>query len=78
MIFIKDFNYQPFNDVLAVLPHIVISPLDSRSKITAFLERAQSEIFVYVQTVSDKKILQVLQSLHDSGKKVFLCTARNE
>lgn len=77
-IFLADFEYQNFVQKSEIPEHIVISPLNSREKIENFITNSESEIIIYVQTVSDEKILKILSDLQNSSKKIFLCTADNE
>lgn len=59
-------------------PQIVISPLNSREKIENFITSTESEIFLYVQTISDENILKKIAEMEKAGKKIFICTADNE
>ncbi len=77
-IFEKDYNHEGFVQLSDIPPHIVISPLNSRDKIENFIKETKKEIFVYVQSVTDEKILQELEKLHKNGVKVSVCTAKNE
>lgn len=77
-IFEKDFSHIGFSQISDIPPQIVISPLNSREKIEEFINNTQKEIFIYVQSVTDKGVLEDLENLQNNGKKVFLCTAYNE
>lgn len=78
MIFHKDYEYKGFSQKSEIPDHIVISPLNSREKIEDFIQKTQKKIVIYVQTVSDKSILRLLDALQKAGKEVKLCTAKNE
>lgn len=77
-IFLADFEYQNFVQTSEIPEHIVISPLNSREKIENFIKNSESEIIIYVQTVTDKNILKILSDLQKTDKKIFFCTADNE
>lgn len=77
-IFLKDFEHQGFVQISEIPPQIVISPLNSREKIENFITSTESEIFLYVQTISDENILKKIAEMEKAGKKIFICTADNE
>jgi len=58
--------------------HIVISPINARSKIEKLILSTDKELIVYVQTLNDDHILSLLQSLYDKKKDIQICTADNE
>lgn len=58
--------------------HIVISPLDARTKIESLLHSTEKELLIYIQTLDDDHILSILQTLQSEDKKVTICTADNE
>lgn len=75
-IFLKDFSHSGFSQISEIPDQIVISPLNSRKKIENFLQKWETEIYVYVQSVTDENILKILEE-KDEKMKIFLCTARN-
>lgn len=78
IIFERDFRHEAFVDTELLPQNLIVSPLNSRKKIENFIASTKNEILIYVQTVSDKSILRILENLHKEGKKVILCTAKNE
>jgi polyphosphate kinase len=46
--------------------HIVLSPIDARSKIERLLTSAQQEIILYTQTLEDDQIKEILQTQQDT------------
>ena len=55
-----------------------MSPINSRHQIEKFINETNDEILIYVQTVTDPNIINLLQKLDNNGKKVIVCTADNE
>lgn len=64
-VFARDFSHAGVNPSL-VPPHVVISPLDARSKIEQLLSSATTEIIIYTQTLDDDSMKEILQSQHDA------------
>lgn len=77
-IFLRDFVHQWFEQKSEIPDQIVISPLNSREKIENFITAAQNEIFLYVQTISDEKILAKILEIQKNWKNIFICTADNK
>lgn len=76
-IFLIDFSGKNFVQLWDIPYHLVISPLNSREKIQNFINNTKSEVFIYVQSVTDDNILQMLLELKNTWKNIFLCTADN-
>lgn len=77
-IFIADATHMGYKDIGSIPSHIVISPLDARSKIETLLHSTQKELLMYVQTLDDTSILVILQKLKSENKNITICTADNE
>lgn len=77
-IFLADFSHIWFKDLDSIPSHIVISPLDARTKIESLIHLTEKELLIYVQTLDDDHILSILQALQSENKKVTICTADNE
>ncbi len=77
-IFVADTSHLGYKDLSRIPDHIVISPLDARSKILGLIASTQSHILLYIQTLNDEEILGSLDTLIASGKTVEICTADNE
>jgi phosphatidylserine/phosphatidylglycerophosphate/cardiolipin synthase-like enzyme len=77
-IYTADAEHMPFRDTAMIPSHIVMSPLDARSKIESLISRTQDSVILYVQTLSDERIIDLLSELIQSGKRVEICTADNE
>lgn len=77
-IFESDTTGLGFKDTMSIPAHLVISPLDARSKILQFIHSTTSEIFIFVQSLEDSEIIHALQSIQNEGKKVHICTADND
>lgn len=77
-IFLADFAHKNFVQLSDIPDHIVISPLNSRQKIEDFIKKSE-KIWIYVQTISDEKIINILLDKYkNSGVEIFICTANNE
>lgn len=77
-IFQVDFAHKWFSQLSEIPPQIVMSPINSRHQIEKFINETNDEILIYVQTVTDPNIINLLQKLDNNGKKVIVCTADNE
>ena len=76
-VFSHDFDYITLN--LSTIPTpIVLSPIDSRSKIEFLLQGAQSDITIYNQTLTDETIIDILREKEAQWVLVRVCTADNE
>lgn len=77
-IFAVDAEHMSFRDMSMIPSHIVISPLDARVKIESLISRTEHSLLLYVQTLSDPHILDMIDRLIQDGKQVEVCTANNE
>lgn len=76
-LFLWDFSYLGIDN--STIPnHIILSPVDSRSKIEYLLGRAQEEIILYTQTLTDKALIDLIEEKYENWVKVHICTADNE
>jgi cardiolipin synthase A/B len=57
---------------------IALSPINMRSRVTEFIFSAKKSIFLYVQDVSDRELLELLDSRARSGIDVRVCVADND
>jgi hypothetical protein len=64
MIFLSDSDHLGFRDIAKIPSHIVMSPLDSREKLTEFISSAKKNIILYVQTLDDVELLSHIETLH--------------
>lgn len=78
MIFLSDSDHLGFKDISKIPSHIVMSPLDSREKLTEFISSAKKNIILYVQTLDDPELLSHIEILHSQWVHVQICTADNE
>lgn len=62
----------------SILANIAMSPINMRSNLLAFIQSAQKNLFVYVQSVSDEEILKMLEQKYKLWVDVRLCVADNE
>ncbi len=77
-IFLSDSAHLGFKDATMIPDHIVISPLDTRKKISRLIQSAKSNIVLYVQTLSDDEMLSLLSESSKKWIKIHICTADNE
>ncbi len=77
-IFLADFSYQWFTDVSLEDPFFLLSPINARWQIERFLQWSRENITIYVQTITDKEILQLLEKKRMGGLSISICTAENE
>ncbi len=77
-IFTADSTHMGYKDISGIPSHIVMSPLDARSKIETLILSTEKSIIIYVQTLDDEHILALIASLIATGKKIEICTADNE
>ncbi len=77
-LFDADFKHLGFKDVTLIPAHIVISPLDSRSKIEKLILWTKKDIMIYIQTLDDEHILSLLHDLSLQKKNIKVCTADND
>lgn len=78
-VFLSDQNRLAFVDPRAIPEHLVLSPVDSREKITHFLTSAQKSIVVFVQSFDDPGLFALLESLKtQKGIDIKICTADND
>lgn len=75
-LFQRDFAHESLNE--DVPSQVTLSPSASREKLLSLLRSAENQIDVFVQTVSDKEILALLQKKQGAGVRVRICTALNE
>ena len=78
MIFLSDFDHLWFKYLSKIPNHIVLSPLDSRDKLTTFILNSKKHLVLYVQTLDDAEILSHLEKLHTQWVQIQICTADNE
>lgn len=64
-IFLSDFAHLGFKNPNEIPSHMILSPVDSRSKLTEFIQSTQKNIVFYVQTLDDEKIIQEIINLQD-------------
>ena len=64
-VFVRDFDHEGI-DKARIPPHIVLSPIDARSKIEEILISAQTDIILYTQTLEDDQIKEILQAQQDA------------
>lgn len=76
-LFLRDFSHLGTEN-LAIPENLVVSPIDSRSKILALIDSARSSIVIYTQNLQDSDIWGLLTQKALSGIKVQVCTAKNE
>ncbi len=77
-IFLADSMHMGYKDISSIPAHIVISPIDTRSKIESLLLSTQKSLRIYIQTLSDDNILSIINQLKLENKDITLCTADNE
>jgi len=58
--------------------NIGISPINMRSRLMTFLDGAQNRIRIYVQTLSDPQILELLEKQSEKGINIEVCLAEND
>jgi phosphatidylserine/phosphatidylglycerophosphate/cardiolipin synthase-like enzyme len=64
-VFVRDFDHESI-DKAKIPSHIVLSPIDARSKIERLLTSAQTDIILYTQTLEDDEIKEILQAQQDA------------
>jgi cardiolipin synthase len=77
LIFQRDFDSLGTQDILETPPALVLSPINSRTKLKNLFLEAKKSIVVYVQNFQDPELLDIL----DQKKKNIdtqICTADNE
>lgn len=62
----------------AIPANIAMSPINMRSGIEQFIQDAQKTLFVYVQSVTDDAMLELLEQKSTSWVDVRLCVADND
>lgn len=77
-IFQSDFSHMWYKGIDSIPTHIVISPIDSRSKIESLITSTQKNLLIYIQTLDDDHIISMLEKLRSENKKIIICTADNE
>ncbi len=77
-IFTADSSHMGYKDISLVPSHIVMSPLNARTRLEQLILSPKKSILFYVQTLDDEYILWLIASLVSAGKKVEICTADNE
>lgn len=77
-IFESDSQKLAVQDTHITSPHMAVSPVSGRRRITNFITETQTELLVYNQTIQDPLVLAELQALHDKGIHVVLCTSDSE
>lgn len=77
-IFERDFSHQGFVQTSDIPTQIVMSPIDSRQKIENFISNSKSELWLYVQTISDERILELIHEKSNAWVKIHICSADNE
>jgi cardiolipin synthase A/B len=58
--------------------HVVVSPIDARTKIEGIMTSAKQEVIVYTQTLEDDDIKEILTTQQNAWVRVRVCTAVNE
>jgi cardiolipin synthase len=77
-IFLADFSYQWFTDISPDDPFFLLSPINARWQVQRLLQWSKEDIIIYVQTLTDKEILHLLEEKRMSGLAVSICTADNQ
>ncbi len=77
-IFIADSTHMGYKDISQIPSHIVISPLNARIELEWLILSAHESLLLYVQTLDDDHIIELIGQLIASGKKVEICTADND
>ena len=77
-IFLADFLYQWFMDISLEDPFLVLSPTNARLQLERLIRQSKKNVYVYVQTLTDQKILKLLQEKRIQWLYVSICTAENE
>lgn len=73
-----DFSHMGYKSILNIPSHIVISPLDARTKIEKLILSTQKDIIIYIQTLDDEHMLSLIGQLYSEKKNIQICTADNE
>lgn len=77
-IFQADFSHMGYKDPSHIPSHIVISPLNARSKIEEFIDSTQKKLVIYIQTLDDERILSIIKKLYNEKMEIQICTADND
>ena len=56
-------------------PWLLVSPISMRSGITTLLQSATSSIFLYVQSFTDKDLIELLRKKSEEGIRITVCIA---
>jgi phosphatidylserine/phosphatidylglycerophosphate/cardiolipin synthase-like enzyme len=64
-VFVRDFAHEGI-DKTAIPMHIVLSPVDARSKIERLLTSAKKDIIVYTQTLTDESMQDILKQQQEA------------
>lgn len=78
LLFEADFAHQNFADYTKKPQNIILSPYDAREQIEGMIQSAKKSVFVYVQTLQDPRILEILGEKHAQWLDIRICTADNE
>lgn len=77
-IFQADISHMSYKDLSHIPSHIVISPLNARSKIEGLMNSTQKKLVIYIQTLDDEGMLNIIKKLYNEKKEIQICTADND
>ena len=58
--------------------NLAIAPENMRNRLTGYIQNAKKSIIVYVQSLTDPELLELLESRYQAGVDIRVCVAQND